>query len=189
MLALNEVVLGHRHIVTKVVETEFVVRTEGDVACVCLPTGIAVRLMLVDAIYAQAMELIERSHPLGISLGEVVVDGHHMYSLAGQGIKEHRKGCHEGLSLSCRHLGDLTLMQDDTTDELNVIVHHIPCHLVSTGHPVVLPEGIISFYGHEFLGCAEVAVELRCLHLDHRVLLESSCSGLHDGECLRKNLI
>ena len=36
VLALNEVVHRSGHVVAEVVETEFVVGTEGDVACVCL---------------------------------------------------------------------------------------------------------------------------------------------------------
>ena len=50
VLALNEVPHRHRHVVAEVVETEFVVGTEGDVAGISLPAGVAVRFVLVDAI-------------------------------------------------------------------------------------------------------------------------------------------
>ena len=42
--------------------------TEGDVACICPLALFAVRLMLVDTVHTEAMEHIERSHPLGVSL-------------------------------------------------------------------------------------------------------------------------
>ena len=80
-------------------------------------------------------------------------------------------------------------MEDNTTYELNVIMHHIPGHFVAAGHPVVLPESIVAFNGHEFLGCAEVTVELGRLHLYDRILLETTRCRFHDGECLREYLI
>ena len=68
MLLLNEVVHRSSHVVTKIVEAELVVGTECDVACICLLAGFAVRLMLVDTVYRKAMEHIERTHPLRVSL-------------------------------------------------------------------------------------------------------------------------
>jgi len=112
-----------------------------------------------------------------------------MHSLAGQGVKEHRKRCHESLSFSCSHLGNLSLMKNDTADELHIIMDHIPCHLVSAGHPMVLPESIVALYGDEFLRSAEVSVKVRSLHPDHRIFLETTGCRLHDGECLRQNLV
>ena len=53
------------------------------------------------------MELIERSHPLGVSLGEVVVDGHHVYAFAREGVEEYGESRHEGLTLTGSHLGDV----------------------------------------------------------------------------------
>ena len=51
MLALDKVTHSCGHIVTKIVETEFIVGSECHVTLICLPSGIAVRLMLVNAIY------------------------------------------------------------------------------------------------------------------------------------------
>ena len=68
MLPLDEVCHIHCHIVTKVVKTELVVRTESDVAVVGSLASVAVRLVLVDAVHRKAVEHIERSHPLGVTL-------------------------------------------------------------------------------------------------------------------------
>jgi len=68
VLALHKVAHGNGHIVTKVIETELIVCSEGDVACIRLLAGLAVGLMLVDAVHAQSVEHIERSHPLGVTL-------------------------------------------------------------------------------------------------------------------------
>ena len=116
------------------------------------------------------MEHVERSHPLGVSLGEVVIDGHHMDSLACEGVQEHRQCCHEGLTLTCRHLGNLALMENYTADELHVIVDHIPGLLISTGKPVVLPERLLPVNLHEIVGHAHSTVEVIGSHLDNFVL-------------------
>ena len=67
MFALNKVVHCHGHIVTQVVEAEFVVGTESDVAGISLLPGIAVRLMFVYTIYRKSMEHIQRTHPLRVT--------------------------------------------------------------------------------------------------------------------------
>ena len=51
MLPLDEVCHVHCHIVTKVVETELVVRTESDVTVVGSLARVAVRLVLVNAVH------------------------------------------------------------------------------------------------------------------------------------------
>ena len=174
MLALDEVIHPRRHIVPQIVETELVVGSEGNVAFVCLTAGIAVRLVLVDAVHRQSVEHVERSHPLGVTLGEVVIDGHHMDSLACEGVQEHRQCCHEGLSLTRRHLRNLALVENDTSDELDVIVDHIPGLLVSSGNPVVFPERLVPVDLHEIVGHAHRAVKVIGSHLDNFVLSEPS---------------
>ena len=135
------------------------------------------------------MEHIKRSHPFGVTFGEVVIDSDHMYSLASQCIKEYRKGCYEGFSLSCRHLGNLALVEDDTADELDIIMDHVPCDFIASGHPVVLPEGIVSVNRDKILGCTEGAVEVCRAYLYHLILLETASGGFHDCKSLRKNLL
>ena len=58
VFALYQVVRADRHIVTQIVETEFVVRTECDVGIVSGTAGVGVRLMLVDTVYRQSVEHI-----------------------------------------------------------------------------------------------------------------------------------
>ena len=58
VLALNQVVRADRHIVTQVVETEFVVGSECDIAIISSLAGCTVRFVLVNAIHRKAMEHI-----------------------------------------------------------------------------------------------------------------------------------
>ncbi len=61
---LHEVVGVHGHVVAEVVEAEFVVGAEGDVATVGGAAFGGVGLVLVDAVDRRAVEHIEGTHPL-----------------------------------------------------------------------------------------------------------------------------
>ena len=199
VLPLHEVRHPGGHVVTQVVEAEFVVGAEGDVAVVRLLAGVGVGLVLVDAIDAEAVELVQRTHPLGVSLGQVVVHGDHVHALAGERVQEHREGGDEGLSLTGRHLGDAAALllvglegavQDDAADELDIVMDHVPGDLVAAGHPMVLPDGLVVLDADEIAAVrGQVAVEIGRRDGDGLVLREAAGSGLHDGEGLGENLV
>ena len=190
MGALHEVLGRGCHIVAKVVETKLVVRTECDVGIICGTTLGRVGLGLVDTCHRQAVEHIERSHPLRVTLGEVVVYGHYMHSIAGKGVQEHRKGCHKGLTFTGGHLGYLTLVKHYTTYQLALVVYHIPHGLVAACHPAIAVEGFVAFDAHKVaaLGC-QIAVELGCCHFHHFVLRKSAGCILHYGIRLGKGFL
>ena len=177
------------HIVTQVVETELVIGTKGDVAVVRPLALHRVGLMLVDAVDGEAMELVQRSHPLLITLGEVVIDRHHMDAITGKGIEEDRQRRHQSLTLTGRHLGDLTLMEDDTADQLHVVVDHIPLCEVATGLPLILVDRLVPVDGDEVVLYREIPVILRRRYDDLAILCETPCGGLHDGKGLGEDLI
>ena len=189
MLALYEVLHARGHVVTEIVETEFIVRTESHIALIRPSASVAVRLMLVNAIHGKSMEHVQRSHPLGVSFGEVVVHGHHVDTLSCKRIQENRKRRDEGLSFTGSHLGNLSLMEDDTSDDLHVIVDHIPGDLVSAGHPMVLPQCLVAFDLHEVMRSTEIPVEIIGSNFHYRILRKSARRRLHYRECVRKNLV
>ena len=76
MFTLHHVLRCHGHVVAQVVEAEFVVCAECDVAFVGAAALRGVGLVLVDAV----VEHVERAHPLGVTFREVVVDGNHMHT-------------------------------------------------------------------------------------------------------------
>ena len=98
-----------------------------------------------------------------------------MHAFSGKSIQKDRKRSHESLSLSGCHFRNLSLMEHDTSDKLHVIMHHIPGNLIASGHPVVIPKGIVPVNAHKILGRAEVTVKLRSLYPYHRILLETPC--------------
>ena len=107
---LNKILRTYSHVVAKIVETELVVRSEGYVGLICLAACLAVRLVLVDTIDAEAVEHVQRAHPLRVTLCQIVVNSYDMNSIASQSVQEYRQSSHEGFTLTCRHLGNLTLM-------------------------------------------------------------------------------
>ena len=94
MPALHEIQRTDRHIVTQVVKTELIIRSERDIAGVCFAAFVAVRFVAVDAIDTQAQELIQRTIPLAVTFGEVVVDGHYVNSFVRQRVQVYRQRCY-----------------------------------------------------------------------------------------------
>ena len=94
MLALHQVSWAGCHVITQIVKTELVVRTEGDVCLIRLSASLRVRTMLVNAIHGKTVEHIEWPHPFRVTLREVVIHGYDMHTVAGQCVEEDGQGCH-----------------------------------------------------------------------------------------------
>ena len=187
--ALYEVAGTHRHVVAQVIEAELVVRAERDVGLVGTASGFGVRLVLVDAVDAEAVEHVERSHPLGVAFSQVVVDCDDVDSVAGKCIEEHGERGDEGLSFTGGHLGDLSLVEDHAAEELDVVVDHVPFKVVSAGHPVVLVDSLVAFDAHEVVLGGQFTVEVVGGHYDLFVFGKAACCVLDDGERVRQGLV
>ena len=114
-----------------------------------------------------------------------------MDTLAGEGVEEHRESSHEGLTLTGGHLGDVVgdlaivgdAMEHHTTDELHVIVHHIPGDQVATCHPGVLVDSLIAIDGDKILTLtSQLTVSLGGSHFDGFILLETASRLLDHGK-------
>ena len=114
-----------------------------------------------------------------------------MNTVACQGIQEYRQGSHEGLTLTRSHLGNLTLMEHSTTEELYVVVYHLPFQVVASGRPVVVVDGLVAVDGDEVLlrVGSQFAVEVGSRH--HRLLILGKAASrlLHDAECHGHHLV
>ena len=114
---------SHRHVVAQVVEPELVVRPVRDVGArtrAGARSGLIARLDQPDL---EAEEPIDPAHPLGVALGQVVVDGHEVDALALRA----RSGTpgrvdDERLALARPHLGDVALVQRRAAHQLDVEV-------------------------------------------------------------------
>ena len=189
MGALHEVFGTDGHIVAQVVEAKFIVRTKGNVGTIGTTTSFAVGPMLVDAVYTETVEHIERAHPFGVTLGQVVVDRHHVNTIARKSIEEDRKGGHKGLSFTRCHFGNLAFVENYTTEQLNIVVNHVPLHVVASGHPVIVINGLIVFNGHKVVSRSQRAVEVSSRNHHLAVLGKATGCTLHDGKGFIHHLV
>src|SRR4030042_1952157 len=71
--SLDEVGESELHVVTQVIETEFVVRPVGDVAAISV-LAVGVRHIVLDRPHGEAEEAVDGAHPFRVALGQVIVD-------------------------------------------------------------------------------------------------------------------
>ena len=138
-LALDVLVQAELHVVAEVVEAELVVGSVGDVAAIGVAPfdGAEVEEAVVlrdvrqvelearvvdDRGHGEAEERVDRSHPLHVAAGEVVVDGDQVRALAAERVQVERERGDEGLPLARLHLGDAALVQHDPAEQLDVEV-------------------------------------------------------------------
>ena len=70
----------------------------------------------------EAEEAVDAAHPLGVALGQVVVDRDDVHALAGERVEVGRQRRDQGLALTGLHLGDVAEVQRGATHDLDVVV-------------------------------------------------------------------
>ena len=189
VLALHQLLRPIRHVVPQVVESKFVVGAKRDVALVGFPARLAVGLVLVDTVHGQTMELVQGTHPFRISTRQVVVDRHHVHAPTGQCIQEHRKRRHQGLALSRLHLGHLASVQGHPTNQLHIVVDHVPGHGCARCGPRLGPKGLVALQPHQISARCNVPVQFRGGHLHFAFCGKSTGRLLDQGKRLRHHLL
>src|SRR5574344_69525 len=80
-------------------------------------------------------------------------------------------------------------MQDDTTNELDIVMNHIPCDFIATSFPMVLIHSLIPFNMDEIVIYTQRFIKIVGSNFDSRILYEPASCGFHNGEGFRKYLI
>ncbi len=138
VVALDELLgVEDERVVAQVVEAELVVRAVGDVGGVGGAARGAVRLVAVDHVDGEAVELEDRRHPLGVAPREVRVDGDDVHAAPGEGVEVDRRDADERLALARLHLGDAALVERDAAEQLHVVGHHVPVDRRAAGLPAL----------------------------------------------------
>ena len=70
---------------------------------------------------------MDASHPLRVTLGQIVIYCYNVDALACQGIEICRRSGDQGLSFTGFHLGNTPLMQNNASDKLHRIMLHVQC--------------------------------------------------------------
>ncbi len=120
-VALHHLIERPRHVVAQIVEPDLVVGDVGDVGVIGRFARVVVEVVLDDPV-GQPQRCVERAHPFGVALGEVVVDGDEVDAFAGQRVEVDRQGRDERLALTGAHFGDVAFVQRLAAHDLHVEV-------------------------------------------------------------------
>ena len=121
--ALDDALERDRHVVAQVVEAELGVGAVDDFGLVGVPALVEGHHVL-DEGGPHPEGVPYGLRPLGVALGEVVVDGDEVDALAGERVQVERLDRDERLALACAHLGDVALVEDDSAHQLDVEEPH-----------------------------------------------------------------
>ena len=103
--ALHAVLEVELHVVAQVVEAEFVVGAVGDIGGVGFAALVVIEIVH-DHADREAQEAVELAHPLGVALGQIVVDRDHVHATPAERVQINRKRCDQSLALAGLHLGN-----------------------------------------------------------------------------------
>ena len=109
-----------------------------------------------------------------------------MYAVASQCVEEYRQGSHQCFTFTGRHFSNLTFVQYDTTEQLYVVVDHIPGDFVTTCNPMVVVESLIAVDFHKIVFGSQITVEVICRYFDCFVFGKTAGRIFHDGEYFGK---
>ena len=163
--ALHLLLDADDHVVAQVVEAELVVRAVGDVAVVLRALLVGRRVVGDDRADLQAEEPVDPAHPLGVALGEVVVDRDEVHAAAGERVQVRRQRRDERLALAGLHLRDPAEVQGGAAHDLHVevaLAEHPLAGLADGGEG--LGQQVVEHVGDQLLlvlGVARVAASAR----------------------------
>ena len=118
---LDQIGQRMRHVIAQVVEAQLPVGAVGDVGVVGRPALFGVELV-EDHIDIEAQEAVHPAHPLGVTFGQVLVDGHHVHALAAEPVEVRRQHTGQGFTLTGLHLRHVAEVQGGPTHDLYVEV-------------------------------------------------------------------
>ena len=119
------------------------------------------------------MKFEHGSHPFRVSASQVIINRHDVNAFPGKGVEIYRKRRYECFSLTRSHLCYFTLVKYDSTNELNVVMDHVPLHGYPSGCPFVEIDSLLALNRHFITPRSQVAVEVCGGHLYAFMLLES----------------
>ncbi len=70
-------------------------------------------------------ELIDAAHPLGVALGQVIVDGDDVDAFAFERVQVNGQRGHQRFAFTGSHFGDPAAVQNRSADQLHVEVPHV----------------------------------------------------------------
>ncbi len=102
MPALHTVFDVKLHVVAQVVEPKFVVGAVGDIGGVGSAPLLIVKIVYDDA-DGEAEKTVEPAHPFGVTFGQIVVDGDHVYATPTERAEIYGKSGDQRLAFAGLH--------------------------------------------------------------------------------------
>ena len=108
---------------------------------------------MLNATDGESEHFVDFTHPLRVAPSEVVVYCHQMNAAPGERIQVDWTGGDQRFAFTGGHLGNLAFVQDDSPDELNIEMNHVPDDLLVTNQNRSPPESACRiFHQGECLG-------------------------------------
>ncbi len=140
---LHKLFLVDHHVIPQVVEPQLIIRDIGNIAVIRFPPLVAVHA-IEHHTDRKPQKLMDLSHPLCVTLRQVVVDRHDMDALACQRVQIGGERRYQRLPLPGLHLSDAPLMQDNAADKLYMEMPHAKrAHRSLPDHRIRLRQDIV----------------------------------------------
>jgi hypothetical protein len=81
--------------------------------------------LILDDADGEPEEVIDRTHPVRVTLREVFVDGDDVHAFTRERIEVGGQRRHQRLAFAGTHLGDAAVVQREAADELHIEVAHL----------------------------------------------------------------
>ena len=117
-LAQDQILLVNGHVIAQIVKSELVVRHICDVAVISFLPLLAGHTVEDDA-DRQPHKLIDLSHPLRVTFGQIIVDCDDVDASSLKSIEVGGHGRYERLTFTGPHLRNAALVQNDAADQLH----------------------------------------------------------------------
>ena len=134
-VAQHQLLLINGHVIAQVIESQLIICHVSNVAGICLLTLFTCHVVQYNA-HGHAQESVHLTHPLGVTLCQIVIDRYDLDALSLQCIQVCGTGGYQSLTFTSTHLGNTALMQYDTADQLYREMLHIQsssCRLTDSG--------------------------------------------------------
>ena len=122
-LTLYAAVQGHDHVVAQIIKAELIIGSIRDISRV---RSLAFRLIYAmdDQSYLESEVTVDLPHPLAIASSQIIVYRNDVNTLTCQSVQVYRQGGNQGFTLTCFHLSNTPLMQNDAALDLDREMFH-----------------------------------------------------------------
>jgi len=80
-------------------------------------------------------------------------------------------------------------MQNDTTEKLNIIMHHIPSNLITSSHPMILINRFVALDTYKIMLCCQIPVKIICCYFYGFIFDKTTGCILHYCKNFRKYFV